>query len=88
MANESVLISVIQSNNSAEFKLKEVLEYRNFWHSKGYESGWNKCSETFKKSHDKIKRGIIEQANQLLDELHQEIFERKCNGENNIQDRV
>jgi hypothetical protein len=86
MANESVLIHQMECSNSYEFKLKLQLEYRNEWLSKGFESGWNKCSETFKKSHDKIKRGIIEKKNQLLDELHQEIWDKKGHGENNIQD--
>jgi hypothetical protein len=85
MTNEQSLITQIQNGIEPSMKMQLILKYKNDKLAEGFNLGWQNCQSTFKKSHCKIKEAIIKEKNRLLDELHDEIWQRKLNAENNIQ---
>jgi hypothetical protein len=88
MINEELLISQIKNSKDSAYCMTLLLQYRNEYHKIGYVSGWDSHSSMIKKSKIKIKNTIIKEKDRLLDNLHEEIAQKKLNGEDNIQDRV
>jgi hypothetical protein len=84
MINEEALINQIENENDAQIKVSYLLQYRNYWLSKGFENGWNRCMGDRKKTNAKLRESVVKQKNVLLDDLHDEIY-KIGNDKNNLQ---
>jgi hypothetical protein len=76
MINEDLLLKNLQNGIAPDMKLKLLHEYKNYWHSDGFEKGFQDCQKTIKKSTMKIYKTIEEKKNKLLDDIRDEIWKK------------